>query len=70
MLVVLHNDRLTLVSLLLLHLLLQRLLGMRMLLMVMIMMRMRMRMRMPALLVMMRQPFSDLPFVIHDKKGE
>ena len=49
--------RITLVALLLLHLLLQRLLGMRMLLMVMIMMRM--RMRMSALSVMMRQPLSD-----------
>ena len=67
-LVVLHNDRLALVASLLLHLLLQRLLRMRMLLMVMMMMRMRMRML--AFPVMMRRPLSDLPFVIHDKKGE
>ena len=66
MLVVLHDDRLTLVASLLLHLLLQRLLRMRMLLMVMMMI----RMMILALPVMMRRLLNDLPFVIYDKKGE
>ena len=66
MLVVLHDDRLALMASLLLHLLLQRLLRMRLLLMVMMMM----WMKMPALPVMMRRHLSDLPIVIHDKKGE
>ena len=62
-----HDDKLALVTSLLLHLLLPRLLMMRMLLMVMIMM----KMRMLALPMMKRwRPLNDLPFVIHDKRGE
>ena len=56
MLVVLHNDRIALVALLLLHLLLQRLLRMRMLLMVMMII----RIRILALPVMMRQPQGNV----------